>query len=137
MRSGPINSIKDILLQIENNLDAVIQGQTTQAIELWQTFTKQHPADIASFIEQLDEENVSQLCMFMRVIDLFDKNESIVNSNPEMADTVKELREKVQRIMDLLTDEQKDYVLEEHKIQSEIVAKEIEKEKKKAAKKKK
>ena len=88
-------------------------------------------------IEQLDEENVSQLCMFMRVIDLFDKNESIVNSNPEMADTVKELREKVQRIMDLLTDEQKDYVLEEHKIQSEIVAKEIEKEKKKAAKKKK
>ena len=88
-------------------------------------------------IEQLDEENVSQLCMFMRVIDLFDQNESIVNSNPEMADTVKELREKVQRIMDLLTDEQKDYVLEEHKIQSEIVAKEIEKEKKKAAKKKK
>lgn len=57
MRSEPINSIKEILLQIENNLDTVIQGQTTQAIELWQTFIKQHPADIASFLEQLNEEN--------------------------------------------------------------------------------
>ena len=88
-------------------------------------------------IEDLDEENVSQLCMFMRIIDLFDKNEAIVNTNPEIADTVKELREKVKCIMDLLTDEQKDYVLEEHKIQTEYVAKQIEKENKKAAKKKK
>jgi len=86
--------------------------------------------------EQLDDENVSQLCMFMRLIDLFDKNESIVNSNPEMADTVNELREKVKCIMDMLSDEQKDYVLEEHKIQTEYVAKQIEKDKKKALKKK-
>ncbi|MEI6823145.1 MAG: hypothetical protein WCL51_14535 [Bacteroidota bacterium] len=88
-------------------------------------------------IEDLDEENVSQLCMFMRIIDLFDKNEAIVNTNHEIADTVKELREKVKSIMDLLSDEQKDYVLEEHKIQTEYVAKQIEKENKKAAKKKK
>ena len=87
--------------------------------------------------EQLDDENVSQLCMFMRIIDLFDKNETIVNANPEMADTVNELREKVKRIMDMLSDEQKDYVLEEHKIQTEYVAKQIEKDKKKALKKKK
>ena len=87
--------------------------------------------------EQLDDENVSQLCMFMRLIDLFDKNESIVNSNPEMADTVNELREKVKCIMDMLSDEQKDYVLEEHKIQTEYVAKQIEKENRKLLKKRK
>ena len=88
-------------------------------------------------IEDLDEENVSQLCMFMRIIDLFDKNEAIVNTNPEIADTVKELREKVKSIMDLLSDEQKDYVLEEHKIQTEYVAKQIEKENRKLLKKRK
>ncbi len=86
--------------------------------------------------EELTDEQVDELCMFMRVIDLFDKNKEIIDKDPIIFEANKELREKVNSIMDLLTDEQKDRVLEEHKIQSEYVAKQIEKDKKKAEKKK-
>ena len=86
--------------------------------------------------EELSDDQVDELCMFMRVIDLFDKNKEIIEKNPEIVKANIELREKVNSIMDLLTDEQKDRVLEEHKLQSEYVAKQIEKDKKKAEKKK-
>ena len=86
---------------------------------------------------ELSDEMVAQLCKFMRLIDLFDKNETIIEDNLELVDTVKELRVQVNRIMDLLSDEQKDYVLEVHKIQTEYIAEELKKEEKNAKKKQK
>lgn len=48
--------IKKILLQIENNIDAVIADDTARGVDLWQLLVQQHPADIASLVERLAEE---------------------------------------------------------------------------------
>ena len=82
--------------------------------------------------EALDENKVAQLCKFMRIIDVFDKNESEIKDYTEIVESVQELRERVKTIMDLLSDEQKDYVLEVHKRQAEYLAEEMEKAQKKA-----
>ncbi|MEI6823144.1 MAG: hypothetical protein WCL51_14530 [Bacteroidota bacterium] len=81
--------------------------------------------------EVLDEEKAAQLSRFMQIIDLYDKNEFEIRNFPEVVGSINEIREIVKQIMDLLTDEQKDHVLEVHKSESEYRAKKIEKEKRK------
>ncbi|MBM3887177.1 magnesium transporter, partial [Candidatus Dependentiae bacterium] len=48
--------IKKILLQIENNIEAVIAESSELGVDLWQLLVQQHPADIATLIERLSEE---------------------------------------------------------------------------------
>ena len=86
---------------------------------------------------ELTEEMIAQTCMFLRVIDLMDRNHEIIKDNEDLQKTMVEVKENVKLIMDLLTPEQQDYVLEVHKVQSEYLAEQFEKDKKKAAKKKK
>ena len=66
-----------------------------------------------------------------------DRNHEIIKDNEDLQKTMVEVKENVKLIMDLLTPEQQDYVLEVHKVQSEYLAEQLEKDKKKAAKKKK
>ncbi len=87
--------------------------------------------------EELSEEKVAQLCKFMRIIDLFDKHKAEIDPFTEIVDSVQEIRELVDKIMSLLSDEQKDYVLEVHKIQTEYLEAQLKKDKIEEAKKKK
>ena len=45
--------IKKILLQIENNINAVIDGSDELGLDLWHVLVQMHPADVATLIEQL------------------------------------------------------------------------------------
>jgi hypothetical protein len=67
----------------------------------------------------LSEDEINQICMYMRIVDLMKNNQEIVDSHPEMADIVTQLNASVGKIMDILTDEEKDELLETHRIQLE------------------
>ena len=67
----------------------------------------------------LSEEEINQICMYMRIVDFMRNNQEMVDSNPEMVDLVAQLNTCVGRIMDILTDEEKDELLEVHRIQME------------------
>ncbi len=49
-------TIKKILFQIENNIDAVIAEDSTLGKDLWQILLSQHYADIAMLINKLDDD---------------------------------------------------------------------------------
>ncbi len=68
---------------------------------------------------ELDDEMINQLCMYMRVIDLFQKNSNEIENNEELKETVQNLNAKVKELMDMLTDEQKDLVLEVYQLQKQ------------------
>ena len=82
---------------------------------------------------ELTDEQVSQLCMYMRVIDFMGKNQKILDENVEMKKQYENLRLTVSQIIDNISEEERDAVLEIHKIQLEEIAK---KEAKKQRKKK-
>ncbi|HEY5591567.1 MAG TPA: hypothetical protein VIK55_11180 [Paludibacter sp.] len=68
----------------------------------------------------------------MRVIDLMGKNQNILNENVEMKKQYDKLCLTVNEIMENISDEQRDEVLEVHKIQLEEIAKqEVKKQRKK------
>ena len=70
--------------------------------------------------------------MYMRVIDLMGKNQNILNENVEMKKQYDKLCLTVNEIMENISDEQRDEVLEVHKIQLEEIAKqEVKKQRKK------
>jgi len=81
---------------------------------------------------ELTNEEISHVCMYMRVIDLFRKNQKILDENEEIKKQYDKLCLLVNHLMENFTDKQWDEILEEHKIQLEIIAK---KEAKKEAKK--
>jgi hypothetical protein len=83
--------------------------------------------------QTITDEQIAELCMFMRVLELLKKNPQVL-VNTEMNNAYVELSGKVDEIMKLLTEEQLDIVLETHKIQLEELEEEF---KKKARKKKK
>jgi hypothetical protein len=71
--------------------------------------------------EKLDEEMVASICMYMRMVDFFRTYEKEISDKPEIVESVNELNARVKEMMDLLTDEQQDYVLEEYKYQKEYI----------------
>ena len=81
----------------------------------------------------LTNEEISQLCMYMRVIDFMRKNQKVLDENLEMKKNYEKLCLTVNDLMENISDEQRDEVLEVHKIQLEEIAK---KEAKKQRKKK-
>jgi hypothetical protein len=72
---------------------------------------------------ELTDEQVSQLCMYMRVIDFMGKNQKILDENVEMKKQYENLRLTVSQIIDNISEEERDAVLEIHKIQLEEIAK--------------
>jgi len=85
---------------------------------------------------ELTDKEISQLCMYMRVIDLMGKNQKILSDNEEIKKNYDKLCLTVSEIMDNISDEQRDEVLEVHKIQLEEIARqELKKQSKKQPKK--
>ena len=82
---------------------------------------------------ELTDEQISQICMYMRVIDFMRKNQKVLDENLEMKKNYEKLCLTVNDLMENISDEQRDEVLEVHKIQLEEIAK---KEAKKQRKKK-
>ena len=72
----------------------------------------------------LTNEEISQLCMYMRVIDFMRKNQNVLDQNAEMKKNYDKLCLTVNELMENISEEQRDEVLEEHKIQMEEIAKE-------------
>lgn len=86
---------------------------------------------------EMTDKEISQLCMYMRVIDFMGKNQEIVSKNEEMKKNYDQLCLTVNEIMENISDEQRDEVLEVHKIQLEEIAKEeAKKQRKKQPRKK-
>ena len=71
----------------------------------------------------LTNEEISQLCMYMRVIDFMRKNQKVLDENLEMKKNYEKLCLTVNDLMENISDEQRDEVLEVHKIQLEEIAK--------------
>ena len=70
---------------------------------------------------ELNEELVSKLCKFMRVIDVFNANKDNIADNPKLVMHANELTIKVKKMMDMLNEDQQNYVLEVHKLQKEYI----------------
>ena len=66
---------------------------------------------------QLTDEQLSELCIYMRIIDLSKANEQVVDKSPAFKQDIKLLCKKVEEIMAILSEEEQDMVLEEHRLQ--------------------
>jgi|GEM_PF-2095064 len=85
---------------------------------------------------EMTNKEISQLCMYMRVIDFMGKNQEIISKNEEMKKNYDQLCLTVNEIMENISDEQRDEVLEVHKMQlEEITKQEVKKHSKKQPKK--
>lgn len=71
---------------------------------------------------ELTDDMISQLCMYMRTIDLFNKHPEILDPAPDIKEKVEIIKEKVDQIFSLLTEEQCNEVLEIHRIQLQEIA---------------
>jgi hypothetical protein len=71
---------------------------------------------------ELTENEIDRICSYLRVIDLTKKHPDEVDSLPQLKDEVEKLSALVKEIMDGLSEEQRDKVLETHKVQSEAIA---------------
>ena len=80
---------------------------------------------------ELTNEQISTLCMYMRVIDLMKKNQKLLNENAEMKKEYDNLCLTVNQLIENISEEQRDEVLEVHKIQLEKIAKQEEKKQRK------
>jgi hypothetical protein len=65
----------------------------------------------------LTDDEISKICMMMRIIDLFHKNLKNIEKLPEMKKGYKNLSSELNEIMRNLTNSQRDKVLEIHKKQ--------------------
>lgn len=73
----------------------------------------------------------TQLCSYMRVIDLMGRSKKIMDEIPGMREEYEKLCVQTKKIMDTLTDIQRDEMLDMHKKQMESIAKKELKKKKK------
>ncbi|NDP23153.1 MAG: hypothetical protein GZ091_19050 [Paludibacter sp.] len=73
---------------------------------------------------KLTDDEISHVCMYMRVIDLMGKNQKILSENVEIKKNYDKLCLTVNEIMENISDELRDEVLEEHKMQLEEIANE-------------
>ena len=84
---------------------------------------------------ELTHDEISQLCAFMRVIDLMKSNQNILDENIEMKQNFEQVCCQVNQIMEILTEAQRDKILDVHNTQLQMIA--IAEAKKKAKKRKK
>jgi hypothetical protein len=74
---------------------------------------------------QLTEEQIDRICANLRAIDFLRRNQDKLEKHPEMKIQIAKLKAGVKAIMDILTDEQRDKVLEIHKVQTEAIEKKL------------
>jgi hypothetical protein len=74
--------------------------------------TENQPED-----EELTDDMINELCSYLRVIDLMQKNPEMVNSNAELKKEYEAVCKTTNDIMEALTEEQRDKVLETHRLQ--------------------
>jgi magnesium transporter len=58
--------VNETLTQIEKHIDEVLSEETTLGKDLWQLLIEQHPADIATLVEQLEEE-ITQVAILKKL----------------------------------------------------------------------
>ena len=85
---------------------------------------------------KLTDEEISNICMFMRVSELLKNNQHIMVDHPEFKQAYDMLKIKMDQILEMLTQEEIDEILEEHKAQLEILAEEEDKKNAKQMKRK-
>ena len=79
---------------------------------------------------KLTKESINRLCSDLRAIDFCNKHAKELNSAPGYKENFEALTKTVKQIWDLLTEEQRDKVLAEHKVQIANIAKQKVKNKK-------
>lgn len=67
--------------------------------------------------EVLTEDEINQLCRDMRIVDLFRSNQSILDENPEIKQEFEKYCKLVSDVVDLISEEQLNIVLETHRLQ--------------------
>lgn len=72
---------------------------------------------------KLTENQAKQVCMYMRVIDLMQKNWDILDANPELKVHYEKICKRIEGIMEKISDEEKDEILEMHKMQLDEIKK--------------
>lgn len=72
---------------------------------------------------EFTEELISKICMDMRTVDILKSNYHHFEHNAEMKECFERICDLVNQMMEALTAEQLDIVLEEHKRQLEEIAK--------------
>ena len=70
---------------------------------------------------ELTEEEISHFCVFMRMIDLFNEHPEVLAENAEIKEKYDLLCAGVNSMFEMLTDEQRDFLLEQHKLQLEEI----------------
>jgi SpoVK/Ycf46/Vps4 family AAA+-type ATPase len=88
---------------------------------------------------QLTDKQISELCSYMRIIDLMNANPDKLDQEPKLKETMDLFSEKVRQIMEQLSDEECDEILEIHREQLQEIErmaaiKEAKKQKKKLPK---
>lgn len=66
---------------------------------------------------KLADNQVNQLCMYMRIIDLMEKNLDRIDANTELKKQYKKLCNHVDEILENISDEEKYEILEIHEFQ--------------------
>jgi hypothetical protein len=79
---------------------------------------------------RLTEEQIDRICANLRAIDFLKKNQDKFQKHPEMKKEMDKMQALVKQVMEILTDEQRDHVLEVHKLQLEAIEKEQAKQQK-------
>ena len=72
---------------------------------------------------KLSKDEINTFCMYMRVIDLMNKNITILNDNPPIKKEYDLMCKAENQIMSTLSEEERDKILEIHKLQLEKIAK--------------
>ena len=84
---------------------------------------------------ELTDEQIDEICSFLRVVDVMRKFKNVWEDNPDMHVEYEKLTELVKGLMSHLSEAQIDHVLEIHKIQAEEVEKELARKEKRDKKK--
>ncbi len=72
-------------------------------------------------MEDLTPETITQLCIMLRIIDLFEKNLDKIEKVQDLKKEYRRLKSTVSEIMRNLSEEQRDKVLEIHKKQMQAL----------------
>ena len=73
--------------------------------------------------EKLTNEQISTICMMMRTVEVLRIHEHNFSDNIQMKEAYTKVSAEVNKLMDMLTDEQRNEVLEEHQRQLKKMAK--------------
>jgi hypothetical protein len=80
--------------------------------------------------KKLTIEEIDKICSNLRAVDFMKRHHKEIERIPELKEQYDLLSKSVKEIMNHLTDEQRDKVLERHKIQSDALAEKLKKQNK-------